>query len=150
MESRSFTPQGGEAVALPVGRTRGFKPRVRYNLIFGLFLIELFLIWGCKSSSYRIAWIGPGTEQEFAQARSRCALETGGGRHVAAPAELGRIGKGGAGEPDPTLFTEYQARKAPLAVRRYKRLRFFQCMEGKGYRLRPEIVVDQGAGEVEE
>ncbi len=33
VESRSITPQGGEAVALPFGRTRGFKPHVRYNLI---------------------------------------------------------------------------------------------------------------------
>ncbi len=33
MESRSITPPGGEAAALPFGRTRGFKPRVRYNLI---------------------------------------------------------------------------------------------------------------------
>ncbi len=24
---------GGEVAALPIGRTRGFKPRVRYNLI---------------------------------------------------------------------------------------------------------------------
>ncbi len=34
MESRSITSQGGEAAVLPFGRTRGFKPRVRYNLIF--------------------------------------------------------------------------------------------------------------------
>ncbi len=33
VELRSLTPQGGEAAALPFGRTRGFKPRVRYNLI---------------------------------------------------------------------------------------------------------------------
>jgi hypothetical protein len=32
-ELRSITPQGGEAVALSFGRTRGFKPRVRYILI---------------------------------------------------------------------------------------------------------------------
>ncbi len=30
-ESRSITPQEGEAAALPFGRTRGFKPGVRYN-----------------------------------------------------------------------------------------------------------------------
>ena len=33
VESRSITPPGGEAAALPFGRTRGFKPRDRYNLI---------------------------------------------------------------------------------------------------------------------
>ncbi len=115
-----------------------------------LLICALFLIGGCSSGYYRVAWIGSGTKQEFAQARSRCAHDTGGGRQVAAPAELGRIGTGGAGEPDPTLFTEYQAIKAPLAVRHYKRLRFIQCMEGKGYRLGPDVVVDQGTGEVEE
>ena len=40
MELRSISPQGGEAAALPFGRTRGFKPRVRYNLI-GLELADL-------------------------------------------------------------------------------------------------------------
>ena len=33
VESRSITPQGGEAAAFPFGRTRKFKLRVRYNLV---------------------------------------------------------------------------------------------------------------------
>jgi len=33
VESRSITPQGGEAAALPFDRTPGFKLRVRYSLI---------------------------------------------------------------------------------------------------------------------
>ena len=33
VESRSITPQGGEAVAPAFGRPRGFKPRGRYNLM---------------------------------------------------------------------------------------------------------------------
>lgn len=116
-----------------------------------LFLIvALFLIGGCGSGYKRVVWFGPGTKQDFAQVRSQCARDTGGERLVAGPRELGRIGTGRAGEPDPTLFTEYQAKKAPLEVRRYKRLRFIQCMEGKGYRLGSKVVVDRGARDVEE
>ncbi len=33
VESRSITPQGGEAAALPFGRPRGSKSHGRYNLI---------------------------------------------------------------------------------------------------------------------
>ncbi|MCZ6450250.1 MAG: hypothetical protein O6918_05220 [Deltaproteobacteria bacterium] len=40
MESRSITPQGREAAALPFGRTRGFKLRVRYNLICWWMFLE--------------------------------------------------------------------------------------------------------------
>ena len=36
--------QRGEAAALPFGRTRGFKPRVRYNLIS-----ESWVIWAQQS-----------------------------------------------------------------------------------------------------
>ena len=52
MESRSITPQGGESAVLPFGRTRGFKPRVRYNLIFPQEVLiperkdEVFVIFG--------------------------------------------------------------------------------------------------------
>ncbi len=41
VELRSITPQGGEVEALPFGRARGFKPRVRYNLILDLQVIPL-------------------------------------------------------------------------------------------------------------
>ncbi len=37
VESRSITPQGGEAATLPFVRTRGFNPRDPYNLIRLLF-----------------------------------------------------------------------------------------------------------------
>ncbi|MCZ6451886.1 MAG: hypothetical protein O6918_13625, partial [Deltaproteobacteria bacterium] len=44
VESRSITPQGGEAVALPFGRPRGMKPRGRYNLIVKFFVILLYFV----------------------------------------------------------------------------------------------------------
>ena len=87
-------------------------------------------------------WVGPGTEQEFSQVRSQCVRDTGGELLVTGRRELGRIGTGRSGEPDPTLFSEYQAKQTPLDVSQYKRLRFIQCMEDKGYRLEPVVVGD--------
>ncbi len=43
VELRSITPQGEEAAALPFGRTRGFKPRVRYYLISFRNLVRDFI-----------------------------------------------------------------------------------------------------------
>ncbi len=44
MESRSITPQGGEAADLPFGRTRGYNPHVRYNLIVKFFVNLVYYV----------------------------------------------------------------------------------------------------------
>ena len=80
-------------------------------------------------------WVGPGTEQQIAQVRDQC----GGDYFVIGPGELGRIGTGRSGEPDPSLFTEYQAKKTPLVLSHYMRHLFIKCMESEGYRLEPNV-----------
>ena len=99
-----------------------------YRLLFAV--AGLVLTGGC-GPMYR--WVGPGTEQEIAQVRYQC----GGDHLVIGPGELGRIGTGGPGEPDPSLFTEYQAKKTPLALSHNSQLLFIKCMESKGYKLEP-------------
>jgi len=106
-----------------------------YWLLFSV--AGLVLTGGCGP---RYRWVGPGTAQEIAQVRYQC----GGDNLVFGPGELGRIGTGSIGEPDPALFTEYQAKKNPLAVIHYRRLRFIKCMESKGYSLKPDVTGDQG------
>ncbi|MCH6546492.1 MAG: hypothetical protein IH796_10935 [Deltaproteobacteria bacterium] len=107
-----------------------------YWLLFSV--VGLALIGGCGPVyNSRVVWVGPGAEQEIAQVRYQCLRDTGGEHLVTGPGELGRIGTGRPGEPDPTLFTEYQAKKTPLAVIHYRRLLFIKCMESKGYRLEP-------------
>ncbi len=106
-----------------------------YWLLFSV--AGLVLTGGCGP---RYRWVGPGTAQEIAQVRYQC----GGDHLVFGPGELGRIGTGSIGEPDPALFTEYQAKKNPLAVIHYRRLRFIKCMESKGYSLKPDVTGDQG------
>ena len=107
--------------------------------------VGLALIGGCGPVyNSRVVWVGPGTEQEIAQVRYQCLRVTGGEHLVTGPGELGRIGTGSIGEPDPTLFTEYQSKKNPLAVIHYRRLRFIKCMESKGYSLKPDVTGDQG------
>jgi hypothetical protein len=103
-----------------------------------LFSVAGLVLTGGRGPRYR--WVGPGTAQEIAQVRYQC----GGDHLVFGPGELGRIGTGSIGEPDPTLFTEYQAKKTPLAVIHYRRLRFIECMESKGYSLKPDVTGDQG------
>jgi len=110
-----------------------------YWLLFSV--VGLALIGGCGPVyNSRVVWVGPGTEQEIAQVIYQC----GGDHLVIGPGELGRIGTGSIGEPDPALFTEYQAKKNPLAVIHYRRLRFIECMESKGYSLKPDVTGDQG------
>jgi len=99
-----------------------------YWLLFSV--AGLVLTGGC-GPFYR--WVGPGTEQQIAQVRDQC----GGDYFVIGPGELGRIGTGGSGEPDPSPFTEYQAKKTPLALSRYRRFLFIKCMESEGYKLEP-------------
>ncbi len=106
-----------------------------YWLLFSV--AGLVLTGGCGP---RYRWVGPGTAQEIAQVRYQC----GGDHLVIGPGELGRIGTGRPGEPDPSLFTEYQAKKTPSALSHYRRLRFIKCMESKGYRLEPDVGGDQG------
>ena len=103
-----------------------------------LFSVAGLVLTACCGPRYRS--VGPGTAQEIAQVRYQC----GGDHLVIGPGGLGRIGTGSIGEPDPTLFTEYQAKKAPLAVIHYRRLRFIECMESKGYSLKPDVTGDQG------
>jgi hypothetical protein len=71
VESRSITPQGGEAVALPFGQTRGFKLCVRYNLIvkpfviFVYFVVDKFYIVLQEPSlplGSRSPWLSPNSE----------------------------------------------------------------------------------------
>ena len=97
-----------------------------YWLLFSL-VVGLVLTAGC-GSGYRYSWVGPGTEPDIAQVRDQC----GGDYLVIGPGELGRVGTNQA-----SLFTEYQAKKMPLALSHYKRLLFIKCMGSKGYRLEP-------------
>ena len=99
-----------------------------HRLLFSV--VGLVLTVGC-GPGYRYRWVGPGIEQEIAQVRDQC----GGDHLIIGPGELGRIGTGGPGEPDPSLFTEYQAKKTPLALSHYRRFLFIKCMESKGYKL---------------
>ena len=105
-----------------------------YRLLFAV--AGLVLTAGC-GPGYRYSWVGPGTEQDIAQVRYQC----GGDHLVVGPGELGRIGTGRPGEPDPSLFTEYQAKKTPLALSHYRRHLFIKCMESKGYKLEPHLTV---------
>ena len=106
---------------LEEGKSRGKV----YMLLFSV--AGLVLTAGC-GSGYRYRWVGPGTEPDIAQVRNQC----GGDYLVIGPGELGRIGTNQA-----SLFTEYQAKKTPLALSRYRRLLFIKCMDSKGYRLEP-------------
>jgi len=105
-----------------------------HRLLFSV--VGLVLTVGC-GPGYRYRWVGPGIEQVIAQVRDQC----GGDYFVIGPGELGRIGTGGSGEPDPSLFTEYQAKKTPLALSHYRRHLFIKCMESKGYKLEPHLTV---------
>ncbi len=101
-----------------------------HRLLFSV--VGLVLTAGC-GPGYRYRWVGPGIEQEIAQVRDQC----GGDHLIIGPGELGRIGTGGSGEPDPSLFTEYQAKTTPSALSHYRRFLFIKCMESKGYKLEP-------------
>ncbi len=98
-----------------------------HRLLFSV--VGLVLTVGC-GPGYRYRWVGPGIEQEIAQVRNQC----GGDHLVIGPGELGRIGTNQA-----SLFTEYQAKKRPLALSRYRRFLFIKCMESKGFRLEPVV-----------
>ena len=97
-----------------------------HRLLFSV--VGLVLTVGC-GPGYRYRWVGPGIEQGIAQVRNQC----GGDHLVIGPGELGRL----TGAPDPSLFTEYQAKKTPLALSRYRRFLFIKCMESEGYKLEP-------------
>ena len=97
-----------------------------HRLLFSV--VGLVLTVGC-GPGYRYRWVGPGIEQDIAQVRNQC----GGDHLVIGPGELGRIDTNQA-----SLFTEYQAKKTPLALSHYRRFLFIKCMESKGYKLEPD------------
>ena len=109
---------------LEEGKSRGKV----YMLLFSV--AGLVLTAGC-GSGYRYRWVGPGTEPDIAQVRDQCRENY---LLVVSSPELGRIG---TGVPDPSVFTEPQARKTPSALSHHRRLRFIKCMESKGYKLEP-------------
>ena len=106
-----------------------------------LLALGILLLGACQPANLQQVWHKAGAAQtEISLATDQCRKETGWDySSIIGPGAGGRAGTGGPGQPDPSLFTEEQAKKSPSAVARYRQSLFFKCMEGKGYRLEPDI-----------